>query len=264
VTAYYRIGNGPAGNVSAEAIDRIVAPPGQLDGVTLRARNPMPAVGGTAPEPLAHARLAVPFAFRHELRRAVTTDDYATIAERDPRVQRAQGALRWSGSWYEAQVAIDPLGGADTGGGLLDAVAAALERYRRIGHDLRVAGAVQVPLDIALSVCVKARHLRGQVRVTLLDVLGNRTLPGGGRGLFHPDVLTFGSAVYLSRLVAAAQAVEGVESVTVTRFQRLFAPPRDELASGVIRMGPGEVPVLDNSSGFPDRGRLTLDIGGGR
>src|SRR5204863_1854307 len=27
VTAYYRIGNGPAGNVSAEAIDRIVAPP---------------------------------------------------------------------------------------------------------------------------------------------------------------------------------------------------------------------------------------------
>jgi hypothetical protein len=264
ITAHYRVGSGPAGNVSAEAISRIVAPPGQLDGVTLRARNPLPAVGGTAPEHLALAKLAIPFAFRRELRRAVTGEDYAKVAERDPRVQRAHGALRWSGSWYEAQVAVDRLGSGDPGQPLLDEVAAALEPFRRIGHDLRVTTAVQVPLDIALSVCVKPHYLRGHIRSALLEVLSNRTFSGGRRGFFHPDVLTFGSAIYLSRLVAMVQAVDGVESVAVTTFKRLFAPTQGELLSGVIRLGPGEVPRLDNDPAALERGRLTLDMRGGR
>jgi hypothetical protein len=38
-------------------------------------------------------------------------------------------------------------------------------------------------------------------------------------GFFHPDNLTFGEGVYLSKLVAAAQAVPGVEGVTVKTFR---------------------------------------------
>ena len=40
-----------------------------------------------------------------------------------------------------------------------------------------------------------------------------RDLPDGRRGLFHPDNFTFGQPVYLSRLYAAAHAVDGVDSV---------------------------------------------------
>ena len=46
-------------------------------------------------------------------------------------------------------------------------------------------------------------------------------------GLFHPDNFTFGEPVYLSRIVAAAQAVEGVEAVRREKFQRLVEPDRD-------------------------------------
>jgi hypothetical protein len=184
----------------------------------------------------------------------VTGADYGVIAGRDPRVQRAHGTLRWTGSWYEAQVAIDPFGGPESGGPeLLAEIAAALEPFRRIGHDLRIGAAVEVPLDIALTICVVPHHLPGQVKAAVLEAL---------RAFFDPDALTFGTPILLSRLTAVVQAVEGVQSVQVTRLQRLFAPPHGELASGVLPMGPGEIPRLDNTPGRPDRGRLVVTIGG--
>ena len=54
----------------------------------------------------------------------------------------------------------------------------------------------------------------------LLEVFSNRVLPDGRRGVFHPDNFTFGQTVYLSPLYAAAQAVAGVDSVVITKFQR--------------------------------------------
>jgi hypothetical protein len=89
-------------------------------------------------------------------------------------------------------------------------------------------------------------------------------LPGGKRGFFHPDNMTFGQGIYLSQVVAAAQAVEGVESVGVTRFERLYEGPNGEIAAGVLLLGPLEIARLDNDPGFPERGRLTLKLEGGR
>jgi hypothetical protein len=269
-TAVYRIGNGPDGNVGAGAITRIGLRTMTLS-VTLQPRNPLPAAGGQGPEPIAQAKLFAPHAFRRELRRAVTGDDYARLAERDPadpaernpEVQRAAGRLRWTGSWYEAQVAVDARGGPASDA-LLATILAALEPYRRIGHDLAVRRAREVPLDIELLVCVEPHHLWGHVRAALLDALGNRALPGGRRGLFHPDALSFGEAVHLSRVVATAQAVPGVESVSVTRFQRLFGGPAGELESGVLALHPLEAARLDNDSAFPENGRLALELGNKR
>jgi hypothetical protein len=270
-SAVYRIGNGPDGNVGAEAINRIGLRTKTLTGVTLRPRNPLPASGGTSPEPLALAKLTAPDAFRRELRRAVTGEDYGRLAERDPTdpaernpaVQRGVGRLRWTGSWYEAQVAVDAVGGP-ANDRLLAEIRDALEPYRRVGHDVAVRRARDVALDVALLICVEPHHLRGHVRAALLDVLGSRALPGGRHGLFHPDALSFGEPVHLSRVVAAAQAVAGVESVTVTRFKRLLGAATGELETGVLRLGPLEVARLDNDPAFPEHGRLTLDLRGGR
>ena len=66
-----------------------------------------------------------------------------------------------------------------------------------------------------------ADHFRSDVERELFDVLSNQDLPDGRRGLFHPDNFTFGQPVYLSALYAAAHQVAGVESVEVRTFQRL-------------------------------------------
>jgi hypothetical protein len=65
-------------------------------------------------------------------------------------------------------------------------------------------------------------------------------------------------------LVGAVQAVEGVESVSVTKLQRLFEEPKHEIARGVLPLGALEVAQLDNDLRAPEKGQLKLDLKGGR
>jgi predicted phage baseplate assembly protein len=265
-SATYRVGNGPAGNVGAEALRHLVLRGTKLSGVSLAPRNPLPAVGGTDPEPLAEVRLLAPYALRARLERAITAADYAALVERDfaGRVLRAAATLRWTGSWTEVLVAVEPLSAEADAAELLREVRGALHRYRRIGHDVVVRQAVTVGLDVGLVVCVLPDFLRGHVEAALLEELGNRTLPDGRRGFFHPDNLTLGQGIALSRLVATAQAVTGVESVVVARFRRLRQRPNREIEQGFLPLGPLEAARLDNDPRHPDHGRLALDMRGGR
>jgi len=260
----YRTGNGPAGNLGAEAIQYVLLRNTTLGDATLRPRNPLPAMGGQAAEPMTDIRLFAPYAFRSELQRAITAEDYARLAEGYPGVQRAAAELRWMGSWYEMRVAVDPLGVDEASLELLQGVEGMLHRYRRIGHDLLVVPARQVPLDITLEVCVLPDFLRGHVKAALLQVFGNRRLPDGRLGFFHPDNMTFGEGVFLSRLVAEAQAVPGVESVNVTQLERLFEGSNQELEAGVLPFSPLEIARLDNDPGYPENGQLHLVLRGGR
>jgi hypothetical protein len=263
-TARYRVGNGPAGNVPADSITKIVCRNLLLSGATLRPRNPLPAQGGTAPEPMTEVKLFAPGAFRKELQRAITADDYARLAERNSKIQRAGASLRWTGSWYAAQVAVDPQGSETADNRLLKEIKGYLYCYRRMGHDLEVRQAHYIPLDIQLTVCVLPHFLRGHVEAALLDEFSNHQLPDGRLGFFHPDKLTFGTGIYLSTLVAAAQAVPGVESMQVTRLQRLFEGDNGELQAGILPLGPLEIAQLDNDPSSPENGKLNLDVRGGR
>lgn len=264
--ATYRVGNGPAGNVGAEMISHLVLRKRKLSGVKLRPCNPLPAQGGTAPESLAEVKLFAPHAFRAKLQRAITADDYAKLVMRDfkGKVQRAAAALRWTGSWYEVLVAIDPRDQVEADQDLLDKIKGHLHRYRRIGHDVVVKPARYVPLDIEMIVCVLPDYLRGHVKAALLDVLSNRTLPDGRRGFFHPDNLTFGEGIYLSQLVAAVQAIPGVESVEVKKLEHLDDGPSGEIEKGILPLGPLEIARLDNDASLPENGQLKLDMRGGR
>lgn len=184
-------------------------------------------------------------------------------------MQRAAAEIRWTGSAQEAHIAVDALGAGDPSQELLDSVSYALERYRRIGHDLVVGPARSVPLDIALAVCAAPGHQHGQILAELYRLLGSRRLSGGRIGFFHPDALSFGEPVRLSRLVAAAAAVQGVESVRVTRLSRLFheGPVNDmddtALEAGVLRLSPLEIARCDNDPDRPENGRLSIELGGG-
>ncbi|RZQ60044.1 putative baseplate assembly protein [Amycolatopsis suaedae] len=255
LTARYRVGNGVAGNVGRDAVARLVLR--DVAGVAVsRVRNPLPAAGGVDPEPVADVRQVAAQEARHRLLRAVAAEDYAELAGRTPGVQRAAADLRWTGSWYEARVAVDPLGADVAPDELLDEVRDGLHRYRRIGHDLAVVTATLVPLDLALRVEVQPGYLAGHVREA-----ARRALEAD----FEPDDLTFGTPVRVSRIVATAAAVAGVRRVAVTRLRRLFGPADDKvLADGVLPIRALEVAQLDNDPSRPENGRIELDVRGGR
>jgi hypothetical protein len=122
-------------------------------------------------------------------------------------------------------------------------------------------------------VCVLPQYLRGHVEAALLDVLSNRVLPDGRLGFFHPDNLTFGEGIDVSRIVAAAQAITGVQNVQVTRLERYeigelpmgAEAAQEELPpGGILALSPFEIARLDNDPSFPENGRLILDLRGGR
>lgn len=264
--AAYRVGNGSAGNVGAEAISHLVLRNTSLSGVSIAVRNPLPATGGVEPEPVMDVKMYAPTAFREPQQRAVTAADYAQLAQAAmaQKVQGTAGNLSWTGSWYEAHVSIDPLGAAQAAAGLLSEIERGLEPYRRVGHDLAVTPARYVPLDLEMTVCVKPHYLRGQVEAELRSVFSSRTLPNGQRGFFHPDRLAFGGAIYLSQVIAAAQAVTGVESVIVNKLQRWEEGDNQELRTGVLQLGKQEIARLDSDPSFPENGRLVFHMEGGR
>jgi predicted phage baseplate assembly protein len=262
-SATYRTGNGVAGNVGAEAISHLVLKTTSLDGITISVRNPLPAAGGTEAESIADAKLLAPHAFRTRIERAITAQDYAEIAGRDSALQRAAAQLAWTGSWYEADVAADPLGTEVAGEELLEHVQRRLFRFRRIGHDLRAVPARYVALDLRLDVCAKPHFQRGHVRAALLDAFSNRILAGGVKGFFHPDNLSFGQSIFTSRIVAAGQAIAGVGCVTVTRLQRRFEAPNNEIEQGFLPLRGWEIARLDNDGNHPERGRLEIVVSEG-
>ncbi|MGH7230116.1 MAG: baseplate J/gp47 family protein, partial [Nitrospiraceae bacterium] len=128
--ATYRIGNGKAGNVGAEALTQLVP---AIDGV--KVRNPMPARGGIDPEPIREVKLYAPQAFRTQ-ERAVTEADYAAAAQRHPDVQHAAATRRWTGSWYTMFVTVDRRGGKPVDAIFEQALRDFLEPFRMAGYDL--------------------------------------------------------------------------------------------------------------------------------
>ncbi|CAD6542973.1 hypothetical protein LMG27952_03965 [Paraburkholderia hiiakae] len=257
-TARYRIGNGSAGNVGAEAIGHVVGTTGAISGV----RNPLAASGGVDAEDAATVRREAPQAFRTQ-ERAVTADDYATIAERDPSIQRAVAQVRWTGSWHTVFITADPVAGANATQ-IDEALPGELDPYRMAGVDIDVSAPHYVSLEIALHVCVKSDYFRSDVAQRLKARLGDRRLPGGGTGLFWPDNYTFGQSVYLSQIYQAARSVPGVAAVQVTTFQRQGTNDGSYLITGELTIGPYEIARLDNDPDFPEHGVLRLDLHGGK
>lgn len=262
LVASYRVGNGTRGNVGAGSIDTVEWC--GVDAGEVRVRNPLPACGGVEPETADEVRRRAPRQAYGVLARAITADDYARSAEAVPGVQRAAALLRWTGAWYEAQVALDAVGTGEPGPGQVAMARERLQRVRRIGHDVVVRPATPMSVRLALCVRVEPDYVTGHVRAAVLDLLGARERPGG-LALFAPDRLTFGTPVRMSAVVAAVSAVPGVAGVVVTGLDRQFAPDGGRaLESGVLAIDALEVARLDNDVTRPDHGLVALVIGGGR
>ncbi len=265
VHATYRIGVGAAGNIGADSLAHIINSSAVLNFPALDAiRNPLPAWGGVDPQPLKQVKQLAPAAFRAVQYRAVTEEDYAAAARLVPGVANAVATFRWTGSWYTIFLTIDPEGRNDVPAQLENRVRAWVTGYTQAGYDLEIAPPIFVPLEIAIDICVAPYYFRADVEQAALDALSNQILPDGSKGFFYPGNFTFNQPLFLSKLYAAAMAVDGVDSVVVSTFQRFGKLANNELQQGYIPAGRLEVIRLDNDPNFPENGELNLNMDGGK
>jgi hypothetical protein len=255
-----RFGSGLAGGLGADALAHVVVPD-TLKTALLTPTNPLLAEGAADPEPVSAIRANAPEAFWRQ-DRAVTAEDYATVARQHPEVQDAAATVVWTGGWWTVLVYLDRVGGTAVDAAFRADVAAWLEPYRTMGYDVAVRAAKPAPLDIGLEVCARPGEAPEVVAARVIGAL-HPLGPDGAPGFFNPDNFRFGTPLYLSQLVAAAMAVPGVSAVRVTRFQRWAQAPRGELSAGVITPVAFEILRLDDDPNFPENGRLTVSIGGG-
>jgi predicted phage baseplate assembly protein len=225
--------------------------------------NPFAAMNGKARETEEHAKLWGPKRIR-EQKRAVTEEDYAREAMSVPGVSRAIARFVWTGSWFTVRVTIDPEDAEDVSEDLKARVYTHLRSRKMAGYDLRIMAARYVPLEIEINFCLTAVAFRDQILRDLLSALGSQEGADGVSGFFHADRWTFGKGVALSSLYAAIGRVQGIECAEVTMFKRLRKPQGNELINGEIPMQWDEIAQLDNDRNFPERGRLGLELVGGR
>jgi hypothetical protein len=261
--ATYRVGNGSAGNIGPDTLAHAVLPPAYLPaaGAITEVRNPLAGAGGIDPEDMQHIRQFAPFAYSEQLR-CVTEADYAVIAAQSSGVREALGTLRWTGSWYTAFVSIDPVAALTTQ--LISDTASGLDLLHMMGTDIAVEAAVIVGLQIEFDICVEAEHFQADVYTALMQVFLTGDPTSGRIGLLNPANFSFGQTVYASKLIAAAQRVDGVRSATLAAFTRMDAPWIDGAAQGFIPMGRLDVPRCDNDPDHLDHGTLALHMDGGK
>jgi hypothetical protein len=108
-------------------------------------------------------------------------------------------------------------------------------------------------LSVEVSVKIKAQAIWEQVKQALEQKLGNK-------GFFHPDRLTFETAISLSKLVSTAQSIAGVEYVNhiYVDIDRLpahipeIAWPNPGKQNDLIMFEPGEIPTLGKLEVYQD------------
>jgi hypothetical protein len=267
LAACYEVGGGIGGNVPANALGVLeentalpgAAPIWSVVG-DVSVRNPAPATGGRDRMSLEVAARDAPEAFAAEPRRAVLPADHATAAGRSPLVQRSMARRTWSGSWPLVSTVVDltvsGVAAAEARAGLQ----AELGELRMIGTEAAVVDGSPIGLLVGLDVCVLPGAEGDRVRGEILRALrpGTDDRPG----LFHPSRLVLGSAVYLSTVLSVVAAVAGVDAVEAFEARRLDEP--GGTVREVIVFAADEVAVLDDDPARPERGRLDVNVRGGR
>lgn len=240
----YRIGGGRTGNVGANTIT--VLKEGVSEG-RVTVTNPQAASGGADRESIENARRQAPGVFR-SLRRAVTREDYVALAENFPGVARADAVAP---GWTYVDLYIVPQGQDFN---LTNDLRARLLRYfedkRMVTTQVFIRQPRYVMVDIAVTVGISPTFYRedvvGRVEEALL-------------ALFEIEQLDFGQTLYLSKIFEAAEAIQGVDFVDVTRFQGApedTSPPTAAVQSRIV-VDSGEFPRLGSLAITPEGGLLS-------
>lgn len=248
----YHTDPGLAGNIGRETLalawPKGKQPPQAVAKLIASATNPLAYANARAEAGKDEIRLSAPNEYRQMPLRAVRPEDYATIIERMPWVQRANATTRWTGSWSTDFVAVDPLDSIAITDDQRAALRQRIECIRLVTRDARQADAAYVDIDIEVDVCIAAGFYAGDVLPRLRAALA-------APGFFAPDNFSFGTPLIRSALEAAAQGVPGVAHVDAIRIRVHGQGTWRDFVEDALTVAPEQIVRLAD-----DRDRSTLGM----
>ncbi len=248
ITVTYRVGGGVAGNIGLNAFNTTVT--GSLSSnnnpITIAITNKSsPGSGGQDAETLEQARINIPASTRAN-DRAVTLEDYQTMAMSFPGVSFARAAVRNENSLLEGNIvfiypwASGPNGGLVTLTPQQQVALADFMQTKALGTDLVTIGlGTSRPVPISLRFKTFAGFNVNDTNLLVTDTLNN-----------FVDLLLPGQPVIYSNLLRALDAVTGVDTITMaTPTADLF--PANSLELFTRPDGNFTYALDKNSSGTP-------------
>ena len=205
VVATYRYGSG-AQSPAAGSLTVILQPQPNLKAI----RNPVAVGGGADPDPPDQIRRYAPQSVL-TFGRAISADDYETIAAQAPGVARARSHWTWDPDQQRALVTIY-VGDDQTA---VDSAKAALALAGDPNRPVTVRLAVALPISLNLTVLTDSRYLPADVKNNVIAALVDAQ-----KGLFGTGVMGIGQSIYLSQIYRACLKVPGAVGVHSVKLAR--------------------------------------------
>ena len=121
-----------------------------------------------------------------------------------------------------------------------------------------------MPLDLRIRVCIAPDYWLEDLRSLLEQEFSNRWTSDGRRGFFHADEWTFGQALHRSAIEGRLHRIAGVQHVISIAMQRFNAGQPGTAGAAVLDVAADEVVLLANDPDHLERGRLRIELSGGR
>lgn len=204
VTGAYRYGSGAESPV-AGSLTVILQPQPNLKAI----RNPTAAGGGADPDPPQQIRSYAPRSVL-TFGRAVSADDYETIAAQAPGVARARSYWIFDEEHQRALVKVYVGDDESARSAATIALGGAADPNRPIDVQL----ATPIPIQLQLTLRIDPRVISADVIAAARTVLVDPDA-----GLFGTNVVGIGQSVYRSQIYAACLEISGVLAVHSLSFQ---------------------------------------------
>ena len=217
VVATYRYGSG-AEAPDAGSLTVVLQPQPGLKAI----RNPVQVGGGSDPDPPKKIRKLAPRSVL-TFNRAVSADDYETIAAQAPEVVRARATFAFDAIEQRPRIRIWVGDDAGAVKAAADAIAATADPNRQPRIDL----ATKIVMTMTLTLLVDPRRQPDTVKAAVHDALLDPD-----SGLLGVNVVGIGQAFYDSQIYAACLAVPGVRAVHDYNFS-----PEESPTEGAVSFG---------------------------
>jgi hypothetical protein len=208
ITAVYRRGIGPHGEVAAHRLTLLPSRPQGVREVT----NPLAASGAAAPETLATARTHAPLAVQ-TLDRIVSLTDYESFARTFGGVGKAQATTLWDGGSRFVHVTVAAASGARLApdAPLLTNLRRAMAALRDPQCEVRLGDYEPTPFGLTARVLVDPRHVPADVLAHVGDAL---------RTAFAFERRELGEPLTAAEVMRVILAVPGTVAAVFDRFAR--------------------------------------------